>query len=100
MLGLGGPLHLARTLSEATLLCPVRVRLEACFGPVELHDQRGAGVDGVASGKDARLQCADRGLVHDLDRGGHETRCHDRGHRTPRVLHGLEDAEQGADALS
>ena len=66
---------------------------------VELDQQHRAGVGREPRGVDARLDGADRALVDDLERRGHEAGADDRRHRPARGHDVGEDREQRLDRL-
>ena len=78
---------------------PSRRRARARRRAVQLDQQRRGRVGRIAGGVDRRLHGADRRLVDHLERGGNDSRRHDRRHGARRRVERHEIREQRANRL-
>ncbi len=73
--------------------------VETCLDAVEFHDERRAGVDGIAGSESRGLDGPDGLPVDDLESGGQEPGADDLRHRLSGRLDLVEDRQQGPYAL-
>ena len=95
-LGLGiGPADFSGAIAERDFDNSLRLGVEAGFQTVHLHDQHRPGVERKAEVK-GLLHGSENQVVEQFQSTGNDAGGDNLGNRIRRLVHGLEDAQQGA----